>query len=323
MGSMNPPDPSSITSGTLGTGAAIGAQQTQANQQAQQGSMVNQNNPYGSLSYSQTGTGANGTPIYTANTTLTPQQQQLFNTLQGTQQQAGNTAGGDISTGNNLLGTANSMLPGANQNINTANQTIGNANYGGTNSTAAIGNETSGLTGQLMNQYMAGVTPFQTTQTSQLDTQLRNQGLAPGNPAYDNAMRQNVSSQTLANDQAEAQFEPQAFQQATTEYQMPATIGSELSGIGGQQATTGAGEATMGAGEAGLGTGLAQFGAPGSVGQNLVNAPQLQPANYVGAAGVGEQGSQAAYDAQMQQYSGMMNGIFGIGSDALSALAFA
>jgi hypothetical protein len=323
MGSMNPPDASSITSGTLGVGSQIGAQQTQANQAAQQGSMVNQNNPYGSLSYSQTGTGANGTPIYTANTTLTPQQQQLFNTLQGTQGQAGQLAGGNIAAGSSLIPGANNLLGGANQDINTANQAVNNANYGGTNSTAAIGNATSGLTGQLMNQYMAGVQPFQTTQTSQLDTQLRNQGLAPGNPAYDNAMRSNVTSQTLANDQAEAQFEPQAFQQATTEYQMPATIGSELSQIGGSQSQTGAGQATMGAGESQLGTGLAQFGAPGSVGQNLVNAPQLQPANYVGAAGVGEQGSEAQYKAQMDQYSGMMNGIFGIGSDALSAMALA
>ena len=38
---------------------------------------VNQNTPYGSLQYSQTGTDANGNPIWSANQTLSPQLQQL------------------------------------------------------------------------------------------------------------------------------------------------------------------------------------------------------------------------------------------------------
>jgi hypothetical protein len=323
MGSMNAPDPSSITSGTLTGGQTLGQMQTTANQGAQLGSMVNQNNPYGSLSYNQTGTGPNGTPIYTASTSLTPEQQQLFNTLQGTKGTAGALAPGDISTGSNLLSTANSVLPGANNNISTANNVISNANYGGTDPTTAIGDMTSGKTGQMMNSYMAGVTPFQTTARQQEDTQLKNQGLAPGNPAYDNAMRSLDTSQNLANDQAAAQFEPQAFQQATTEFQMPATIGSELSQIGGGQAQTGAGEATMGAGETSMGTGLAQFGAPGSPNSDFVNAPGVQPANVIGAASTMEQGQEAQYKAQMDQYSGMMNGIFGIGSDVLGGLAMA
>ena len=47
--------------------------------------MVNQNNPYGSVSYTQTGTSANGTPQYTQNTTFSPGQQAIFDASQGAQ----------------------------------------------------------------------------------------------------------------------------------------------------------------------------------------------------------------------------------------------
>lgn len=66
-----PPDP-----------AATAAAQGQANKDAAvaqaQINMVNQQTPYGSLSYSQRGTGPDGTPLYTATTTLSPGQQRLY-----------------------------------------------------------------------------------------------------------------------------------------------------------------------------------------------------------------------------------------------------
>src|SRR5579872_5815319 len=62
---------------------------TKAGEASQAGSMVNQNTAYGSLNYTQTGTSPDGTPIYTANTSLSPAQQQLLTQLTGTQATAG------------------------------------------------------------------------------------------------------------------------------------------------------------------------------------------------------------------------------------------
>lgn len=57
-----------------------------------QGKMIGQNTPYGTLTYSQDGTFADGQPKYTATTSLSPVQQQLLATTQGTQQNLANLA---------------------------------------------------------------------------------------------------------------------------------------------------------------------------------------------------------------------------------------
>src|SRR5882672_1491695 len=155
MSFMSPPSPDTANQ-SLGMGAGLTDKQTtlntQAGQSSQAGSMVNQNNPYGSLQYNQTGVGPNGTPIYTANTNLNPVQQSLFDQLMGTKGTAGGQAG--------------SLLSGA--------------NYGATTPDKAIGDMTSGREGQMMASYQAGNQPMQQTARQQLDTQLKNQGLNPG-----------------------------------------------------------------------------------------------------------------------------------------------
>lgn len=177
---------------------------TTAAEQSQQGSGVNQVNPYGSLTYSQTGTGAGGVPLYTATTSLSPQQQGLLNTLTGTQQTAGTDAA--------------SLLAGA--------------NYGSQSPTAAIGNATTGLTQQAMAQEQAYLSPTFTQQTQQMDTQLKNQGLNPGTPGYQPAMNGLLQSQGQTTTGFLASIEPQMFSQATTEYQMPETMAGTLAALG-------------------------------------------------------------------------------------------
>lgn len=253
------------------TGIALGAQvantqnayNTSAGETSQLGSMTNQVNPYGSLTYNQTGTGPNGTPLYTANVQLTPEQQQMFNTLQSTKTSAGDQA----------------------------NSVISNANYGATDPASAVGSMTTGLTSDLLKTQTDYIQPFFTTQRSQLDTQLRNQGLAPGNPAYDNAMRGLDTSQNLSVTQAAGQFEPQAYSQAMSSYLLPAQLGQNL----------------------------AQFGAPGDATQDLTQTPQLnvQPANVTGATATENTALNNQYTAQMQQYQNMMSGLFGVGSAVL------
>src|SRR5437899_677245 len=73
---------------------------TKSGTASQAGSMVNQENPYGSLNYTQTGTSPDGTPLYTAKTTLSDANQQLLNILQGTQKITG-------QQGQNLISGAN------------------------------------------------------------------------------------------------------------------------------------------------------------------------------------------------------------------------
>lgn len=47
--------------------------------------MINQSGPWGSVSYNQTGTTANGNPIWSQQTTLSPSQQRIFNQSQAAQ----------------------------------------------------------------------------------------------------------------------------------------------------------------------------------------------------------------------------------------------
>lgn len=95
MGKKAPkaPDPN-VTAAAQGQWNSFTAQQQQAM------NMTNQNSPWGSLSYNQTGTQTiidpNGKPVqvpqYTANTTLTPQQQAIFDQTQAAELNLAQTA---------------------------------------------------------------------------------------------------------------------------------------------------------------------------------------------------------------------------------------
>jgi hypothetical protein len=269
-------DPTTVAQGQQGynVGSALASQA---------GSNYNQNNYLGDTSYTQTGTGPGGVPIYSANVNLSPSQQQLLTTLQGSQQTAGNE-------GASLLASAN---------------------YGNVSPATAIGNETSGLTGQLTSQELAYQQPQFTQQTSQLDTQLRNEGMQPGEPGYDQAMTQLTNQQDLSTQNFIASTQPQIMSEATTEYGLPAS----------------------------LATSLASFGAPTNpTTANVAGAAStIQPTNLIGAEtsaqnaidtnyGTQQSATTAAseqayqtYQAQLAQQNAMMSGIFGIGSTLLGA----
>jgi hypothetical protein len=262
----NSPSPPQVTNPNT-TAANQQALNTAAGETSQQGSMVNQSTPYGSLSYSQTGTSANGTPIYTASTSLTPQQQQLLQTLQGTQGTAGTGA-------SNLLKSAG---------------------YGAESPAEAIGNETSGLMGKAMGQETGYLQPFFNQQTEQLDNQLRNQGFAPGEPGYDNAMQNLEKSQGSTVTGFEANIEPQMFQQAAGEYKMPAQMAESLG----------------------------QFGAPTMPTMQNTPALNIAPASLIQATANAQQAQQQTYNDQQSQYNNMMSGIFGIPTALLGGWASA
>lgn len=184
-------------------------QQQQLNTQTLEGlqaaNNTNQVTPTGSLTYTQTGVGPNGIPTYTATQTLSPAEQQLLTTMQGTQTTAGQQAG-------NLLS---------------------GANYGaaGTDPSKIIGDATSGNTQALLKQETDYLNPQFTQQTNQLDTQLRSQGIFPGSPAYTQQMQNLQLNQNQAVTGFLATAEPQAYQQAVSSYQLPLSMAATELGL--------------------------------------------------------------------------------------------
>ena len=161
-------------------------------------SSMGQQTPFGSLSYTQTGTGPGGVPQYTAKTQLSPEQQALLEQQQQTQRVAGGAAQPLLESGNYGAGAPNLM------------------------------NMASGPTNFMMGQELNYLSPFFNQNTQQLDTQLRNQGLDPSSEAYKRAMNnlQQSQGQTVSGFLSTA--EPQAFQQAMQQYGLPLSTAANL-----------------------------------------------------------------------------------------------
>lgn len=227
---------------------------------SQAGSMVNQNNPYGSLSYNQTGVGPGGVPIYSSNVSLTPQLQSLVSSL---------------------MGQSNNLISGA--------------NYGGQAPADVIGGMTSGTTKDLLDKHISYLQPFFNTQREQLDTKLRNQGFAPGQPGYDNAMRGMDTNQNQSVQSFLAQAQPEAYKQAVSSYTLPLQLAASEMGLVD----------------------------PGFLNKALVNPPQLNigPPDYTGAVNSYNNAQQAAYEAKSKANSAMLSGLFGIPSALLGGWA--
>lgn len=243
---------------------------TQAGEASQAGSNINQITPYGTLSYNQTGTGPGGVPLYTATSQLSPAQQGIVNALQG-----------------------------------QTTASLGQGNYGAVNPATAIGGPTSGATQALLGQETSYMQPFFTTQTQQLDTQLRNQGLFPSassNPSdpstwgpYERAMNQLQTNQNQSITGFLAQAEPQAYQQSVSNYMLPLQVSSQEIGLMN----------------------------PGEVTSSLASTSPLsiQPPNYTGAVANYQNMEQQTYQDQLQQSQAEMSGISGIASALLGGWA--
>ncbi len=204
---MSSPSPPSPYAG-IGPATQVAGQQQQLNTQmleeVQAASNVNQETPYGSLEYTQSGTGPGGVPRWTAKQTLTPQQQAILDAIQG--------AGGAAATG------AKNALVGA--------------HYGETNPSDVVGGMTSGLTKDLLSKEVSYLSPQFTNQTEWLDNQLRNQGIMPGTPAYQAQMRDLQDNQNRTVTGFLATAEPAAFQQSVQSYMLPATTAGALETLG-------------------------------------------------------------------------------------------
>lgn len=253
-GSPSPPpvpDPAGTSAGQFASNLAAG-------ESAQAGSQVNQVTPTGALTYYQTGVGPNGVPTYTALQQLTPEQQSLLNL----QQLGMGEAGG---AGANMLA----------------------ADYGNLSTPPNLSDMAGGETQKLLGQETSYLSPYFTQQTSQLDTQLRNQGIMPGTPAYNQQMQQVQDNQNRAVTGFLTQAEPAAFSQAQSEYLTPVQVAAALMGQN----------------------------QPGNVNAPYTGAaPNIQPPDVIGATANAQQALEQNYQAQIQQNAAMMSGIAGIGS---------
>lgn len=171
---------------------------------------VNQNTPFGGLSYSQTGTDAYGNPTYTATQTLSPEQQAIYNRQSG-------LTGDILSAAQGGMGNVyNSLLQGGVDQSKLAQTGI---NPGETYSDAI----------------MRRLQPQLQMEKGQFDAQMANQGIAPGTEAYNNAKRQfdqtqndKLTSAVVGGFQTGLAANQQGFNQAQSNLNTPINLVNAL-----------------------------------------------------------------------------------------------
>lgn len=227
-----------------------------AGQQSQGMSTIGQDNPYGSLKYTTTIDPITGLPKYQANMQYTPEQQAIFDQLQGQQTGAGSTAL---------------------QNI------LNNFGQYTQDPEGKLLSNTSGLTKDYMDAQNPAWERFMAPERDQLRTQLINQGLTEGSPAYQQQMDKLTQQQLLTKNSALANFQPQAFQEANTTLNTPMDWEKQLMGMS----------------------------QPGNINQSLVNTPSgsVNPADVTGAYNTAQQ----AQEFNAQQNNAYWNNIIGGG----------
>lgn len=187
--SPKPPDP-------YQTAAA----QTQSNlataKATQEGNMVNQSNAKGSLNYSQTGTNPDGTPIYSANTTLSQPMQGIF----------------DKSTA-----LTSSLLGGS---------------AGGALSGKPLDLSYNDTTAALDKLNAARLDPQWAANTDTQESKLAAQGLQPGMPGYDRAMTVFNQGKNDAYNSANLADYQTSANNAATEYNAPLNVLGSVYGVG-------------------------------------------------------------------------------------------
>lgn len=177
------PDPMQTAQAQMGLNRDTAITQQEMN-------MIGQQGPWGSVSYNQTGTSANGTPQYQQTTTLSPSQQRIFNQSQAAQ---GNLA--------ELAKTQSAQLQQTMKNpFSFSNQDAENWAYD--------------LGAQRLDPRMA-------QQQEALQTRLANQGVAPGSRAWEASMSQQGQNENDAYNQLMLQGRGQAFDEALTTYNNP------------------------------------------------------------------------------------------------------
>ena len=127
------------------------------------GNRVSQVTPYGSFKYSETGTDTQGNPMWTATTTLSPEQQKLLDIQNQTSIGLGNLQQQGLGYVQNMLANPFDTSTLAQTGINPG--------------------ET------MQDSIMRRLQPQMAQQRDSFDAQMANQGIVPGTQAYENARR--------------------------------------------------------------------------------------------------------------------------------------
>lgn len=192
FGAPDPPDAGNVSNQQFAYNEQAAKAQNRANS-------YDQSTPYGSLTYVADSNSPSG---YRLETSLSPEQQQLLNTRQGTQQTIGTTA-------SDLAKNSASMY-----------------------SSPFDLNSASGETAKLLNSWNKQyLDPLFQMQDSNLEAKLQNQGLTPGSEAYNNAKNLQARNQGDVTTNYLTKNQGQAFDQAVKSYQLPLqTIAGMLGG---------------------------------------------------------------------------------------------
>lgn len=193
MNSPSAPDP-------YATAAAQTTSNLATAKATQEDNMVNQTNPNGSLTYSQTGTNPDGTPQYTSTTTLSPAQQQLLDQSNANKSAAGATA--------NTYAT------------------------GGQGAFSGQGPDLSwnGTATALQNLTNSQLDPQWTNNTNVEEAKLAAQGLSAGQEGYDSQMANFNQAKNNAYQQADLGDYQTAVNNAQTQWQDPLSAYTTLMG---------------------------------------------------------------------------------------------
>ena len=245
---------------------------------------VNQQTPFGGLSYSQTGTDSYGNPTYTATQTMSPEQQNLYNKQTGLQ-------GSNFDLASSLSNVAQSGIGNVQNSINqggvdTSKLAQTGINPGETYSDAI----------------MRRLQPQIQMEKGQFDAQMANQGVAPGTEAYNNAKRQfdqtqndKLTSAQVGGFQTGLAANQQGFNQAQQNLLNPINmLNSIRSAPGSLTSPTYANSANMG---------------------------QVAGPDYLGAGTQGYNAAMNNYNAQNAQNQGFLGGLLQLGGSALGAPA--
>ena len=306
-----------------GAAQATAAGNLDAARAATAANRVNQITPYGSLKYAETGTDKYGNPTWTATTSLSPEQQQLYNYDVQSSLGLGALQGKGLDYVSNMIDQpfSTSSLPQLSSQLNAPNLQTSLENQG-----MAGWDKATGL-------MMQRLQPQIERQRNQLQTRLANQGIMPGSEAYNNAMTdQNQRENDLLNQAAlsgqavqqnlfgqslqAGQFGNTAQQQMLANQVQQANLANQARGQGFQELAYMRNEPvnTLNAVRSG-----AQVTNPN---QFYVNAPQQATtagADLLGAAGLTGQANISNANAQNAYQNALMSGMFRLGGSALGS----
>lgn len=159
---------------------------------------VDQYSPYGSSVYNVTGNNSDGTPHYSQTTSLSPEQQQLYNMTTQGQTALGNTALGQLNNLQSAYSTPFSF-GGPNVSGNIANSGNPQSQFNNGDYASQI-KQAQDAAYKSQTQYLD---PQFAQQGEQLDAKLANQGLQVGDKAYDSTQDQFGRQKQQAYDSAQ------------------------------------------------------------------------------------------------------------------------